>query len=44
MLEPLVEIDPERVHPVFGTGVRQLLDTCPDRSKVLLHEPRALQT
>ena len=41
VLEPLVEVDPERVHPVLGTGVQELLKTCPDRSKVLLYEPWA---
>ncbi len=43
VLEPLVEVAPEHIHPVLGIGVKELLQACPDRSKVLLHEPRALR-
>ncbi len=43
VLEPLVEIDPDRIHPVLGTGMRDLLEACPDQSTVLLHQPRALR-
>ena len=43
VLEPLVEVAPEHIHPVLGVGVQELLQACPDRSKVLLHEPRALK-
>ena len=43
VLEPLVEVDPERIHPVLGIGVQELLQACPDHSKVVLHEPRALR-
>lgn len=30
VLEPLVEVAPEFIHPVFGSTNRQLLDKCPD--------------
>src|SRR5262249_15668528 len=34
VLEPLAEILPERVHPVLGRTVRELLASCPDASAV----------
>lgn len=34
VLEPLAEILPERVHPVLGRTVRELLASCPDPSAV----------
>jgi 2-amino-4-hydroxy-6-hydroxymethyldihydropteridine diphosphokinase len=34
VLEPLVEILPDLVHPVLGTSARALLERCPDRSEV----------
>jgi len=34
VLEPLAEILPERVHPVLGRTVRELLASCPDSSAV----------
>jgi 2-amino-4-hydroxy-6-hydroxymethyldihydropteridine diphosphokinase len=34
VLEPLAEILPERVHPVLGRSVRELLASCPDSSAV----------
>ena len=34
VLEPLVEILPDLVHPVLGTSARELLERCPDRSEV----------
>ena len=30
VLEPLVEILPELVHPVLGRSARELLSSCPD--------------
>ena len=44
VLEPLVEVDPHRIHPVLGVDVQELLQACPDQSRVLLHEPRTLRT
>ena len=34
VLEPLVEIRPELVHPVLGKSARELLALCPDASAV----------
>ena len=34
VLEPLVEILPELVHPVLGLSARELLASCPDSSAV----------
>jgi 2-amino-4-hydroxy-6-hydroxymethyldihydropteridine diphosphokinase len=34
VLEPLVEILPDLVHPVLGASARELLERCPDRSEV----------
>ncbi|MCS5491691.1 2-amino-4-hydroxy-6-hydroxymethyldihydropteridine diphosphokinase [Algoriphagus limi] len=34
VLEPLMDIVPELVHPVFGKTIHQLLEECPDTSKV----------
>jgi 2-amino-4-hydroxy-6-hydroxymethyldihydropteridine diphosphokinase len=34
VLEPLVEILPDLVHPVLGASARELLERCPDRSVV----------
>jgi 2-amino-4-hydroxy-6-hydroxymethyldihydropteridine diphosphokinase len=39
VLVPLVEIAPDLVHPRFGLSVKDLLERCPDRSRVLLHAP-----
>ena len=36
VLVPLVEIAPHAVHPTLGLTVRELLDRCPDRSRVTL--------
>lgn len=35
VLEPLFEVAPDAVHPVFGKTVRELLDVCQDVSKVV---------
>jgi 2-amino-4-hydroxy-6-hydroxymethyldihydropteridine diphosphokinase len=34
VLVPLAEIAAHRVHPVHGRSIRDLLETCPDRSEV----------
>lgn len=34
-MEPLAEIAPDFVHPVFGETMEQLLQQCPDSSKVV---------
>jgi 2-amino-4-hydroxy-6-hydroxymethyldihydropteridine diphosphokinase len=34
VLEPLVELLPDLVHPVLGASARELLARCPDRSEV----------
>jgi 2-amino-4-hydroxy-6-hydroxymethyldihydropteridine diphosphokinase len=34
VLVPLVEIAPDVVHPVSGLTARELLDRCPDHSRV----------
>ena len=34
VLEPLVEILPDLVHPVLRASARELLERCPDRSEV----------
>jgi 2-amino-4-hydroxy-6-hydroxymethyldihydropteridine diphosphokinase len=36
VLVPLVEIAPHALHPVLGLTMRELLDRCPDRSRVML--------
>jgi len=36
VLEPLVELAPDAVHPVFGITTRQILDRCTDTSLVVL--------
>lgn len=38
VLAPLVEIDPEFVHPVFGKSLAGLLDECPDKSRAIKRE------
>lgn len=35
VLEPLAMLAPELVHPVLKKSIARLLDTCPDRAKVL---------
>lgn len=40
VLAPLVELDPERRHPVLGKSLRELLDTLADRSVVRLLDPQ----
>lgn len=44
VLEPLVEIAPDVVHPVFGLTARELLARCPDASRVILHAPEAARS
>lgn len=39
VLEPLAEIAPEARHPRLGLTVRELLERCPDRSRVVRHAP-----
>jgi 2-amino-4-hydroxy-6-hydroxymethyldihydropteridine diphosphokinase len=39
VLVPLAEIAPDLVHPRLGLAVRELLERCPDRSRVLRYEP-----
>jgi 2-amino-4-hydroxy-6-hydroxymethyldihydropteridine diphosphokinase len=39
VLAPLAEVAPGLVHPVLGLTAAELLDRCPDRSFVRLHEP-----
>jgi 2-amino-4-hydroxy-6-hydroxymethyldihydropteridine diphosphokinase len=41
VLVPLDEIAPEVVHPVLGLRVRELLERCPDASRVLPYQPAA---
>lgn len=36
VLVPLAEIAPGALHPVLGLSVRELLERCPDRSRVTL--------
>lgn len=36
VLEPLVDIVPDKVHPTLNKTMQELLDSCPDTSKVLL--------
>jgi 2-amino-4-hydroxy-6-hydroxymethyldihydropteridine diphosphokinase len=40
VLVPLAEIAPLAVHPVLGLTVGELLDRCPDRSRVTLFRAR----
>ncbi len=40
VLAPLVELDPERHHPVLGKSLRELLDRLADRSVVRLLDPQ----
>lgn len=42
VLVPLAEIAPELRHPVLGLTSQQMLERCPDRSRVLLHAPAAV--
>ena len=37
-LIPLAELAPDKVHPVFGITIKELLDQCPDRSAVNILE------
>jgi 2-amino-4-hydroxy-6-hydroxymethyldihydropteridine diphosphokinase len=39
VLAPLAEVAPGLVHPVLGATVAELLERCPDRSFVRLHDP-----
>jgi 2-amino-4-hydroxy-6-hydroxymethyldihydropteridine diphosphokinase len=39
VLVPLAEIAPDALHPVLGLSVRELLERCPDRSRVTLLGP-----
>jgi 2-amino-4-hydroxy-6-hydroxymethyldihydropteridine diphosphokinase len=39
VLMPLCDIDPGLRHPVLGRTLRELLETCADRSAVLAHRP-----
>ena len=38
VLEPLAQIAPDVMHPVLKQSIRQLLEACPDNSKVLKKE------
>jgi len=40
VLVPLAEIAPEARHPLLGLTARELLDLCPDPSRVTLHRPQ----
>jgi 2-amino-4-hydroxy-6-hydroxymethyldihydropteridine diphosphokinase len=44
VLVPLAEIAPLFRHPLLGLSVRQLLERCPDESRVTLHRPRETGT
>jgi 2-amino-4-hydroxy-6-hydroxymethyldihydropteridine diphosphokinase len=37
VLEPLAQIAPDVVHPLLKKSIRSLLETCPDLSKVKIH-------
>lgn len=42
VLEPLHEIAPSLVHPVFEKTITELLNDCPDRLEVHLFKPEAI--
>jgi len=44
VLVPLAEIAPDALHPVLGLSVRELLERCPDRSRVTLVRPEGTGT
>jgi 2-amino-4-hydroxy-6-hydroxymethyldihydropteridine diphosphokinase len=44
VLVPLAEIAPEAGHPLLGLSARQLLERCPDESRVMVHRPRETGT
>jgi 2-amino-4-hydroxy-6-hydroxymethyldihydropteridine diphosphokinase len=44
VLVPLAEIAPMARHPVLGLSVGQLLERCPDESRIALHRPRETGT
>ena len=37
MLVPLAEIAPEKIHPVTGLTIKEMLQICPDKLKVITH-------
>ncbi|MCX7736906.1 MAG: 2-amino-4-hydroxy-6-hydroxymethyldihydropteridine diphosphokinase [Candidatus Kapabacteria bacterium] len=38
VLEPIFELTPEFVHPVYNLNIEQLLKKCPDESQVLIFD------
>ncbi|MGD9976680.1 MAG: 2-amino-4-hydroxy-6-hydroxymethyldihydropteridine diphosphokinase [Bacteroidales bacterium] len=43
VLEPLNEIAPEFIHPLFSVTIRELLVTCTDKCKVWHYEPVGIE-